>query len=73
MNVALTPFEQSHQRAATLGARLVEALAVNSLVAQARSYEDRMSEIGNGCPPLSETLHISLMWASVGQFAEIEA
>jgi len=73
MTATLTPFEQSHQRAATLGARIVEALAVNNLVSQTQSYEARMAEIGNGCPPLSETLHIGLMWASVGQFAEIEA
>jgi len=73
MTATLTPFEQSHQRAATLGARIAQALAVNNFVSQTQSYEARMAEIGNGCPPLSETLHIGLMWASVGQFAEIEA
>jgi hypothetical protein len=34
-----------------------------------------MAKIGNGCPPLSETLIINTMWGTVGQFAdeEIEA
>jgi len=73
MTATLTPFEQSHNRAATLGVRLVESFAINNLITQAQSYESRMSEIGNGCPPLSETLHISLMWSQVGMFAEVEA
>jgi len=73
MTANLTPFEQSHQRAATLGARIIESLAVNNLVTQARNYESDMSKLGNGTPPLSETVHIGLMWASVSQFAEIEA
>jgi hypothetical protein len=70
MTAQLTPFEQTHVRAATLGARLVESLAVNRLVAQARAYEHDMARIGNGVPPLSETLIISTMWGAVGQFAD---
>jgi hypothetical protein len=73
MTANLTPFEQSHLRAATAGARIIESLALNNLVTQARNYESDMSKLGNGTPPLSETVHIGLMWASVSQFAEIEA
>jgi hypothetical protein len=73
MTTTLTPFEQSHNRAATLGVRLVESLAVNRLVAQAHAYEHDMAKIGNGCPPLSETLIINTMWNQVGMFAEFEA
>jgi hypothetical protein len=68
-----TPFEQSHIRAVMLGARLVESLAVNQLVAQAHAYEHDMAKLGRGVPPLSETHIIRSMWASVGQFAEGEA
>jgi hypothetical protein len=69
----LTPFEQSHQRAADLGVRIVSALAVNQMVTSAHAYELDMSKIGNGVPPLSETLAISLMWGDITQFSVGEA
>jgi hypothetical protein len=69
-NMTLTPFEQTHVRAATLGARIVESLAVNHMVAQAHAYEYEMSKVGQGVPPLSETLIIGTMWNAVGQFTE---
>ena len=69
----LTPFEQHHVRAATLGARIVESLAVNQMIAQAHAYEHDMAKIGNGVPPLSETLIIHTMWSTVGQFADLGA
>jgi hypothetical protein len=72
MTANLTPFEQHHVRAASLGARIFESLAVNRLVAQAHAYEHDMAKIGNGCPPLSETLIINTMWGTVGQFADEE-
>jgi hypothetical protein len=68
-----TPFEQSHARTVGLGVRIIESLAVNNLITQARNYEADMSKLGGGVPPMSETVHIGLMWASVGQFTEIEA
>lgn len=68
-----TPFEQTQIRAATLGARIVESLAVNQMVAQAHAYEYEMSKLGAGTPPLSETLIIGTMWSTVGQFTEFEA
>lgn len=70
---SLTPFEQSHVRAATVGARIVESLAVNKMIASARAYELDMSKVGGGVPPLSETLMISLMWGDVAQFSVGEA
>ena len=66
----LTPFEQTHVRAATLGARIIESLAVNHMVTQAHAYEYEMSKVGQGVPPLSETLIIGTMWNAVGQFTE---
>jgi hypothetical protein len=73
VHMNLTPFEQSHQRAATTGIKIVEALAVNKMIVSARAYELDMAKIGNGVPPLSETLMISLMWGDVAQFAVGEA
>jgi len=72
MTANLTPFEQTHVRAASLGARIIESLAVNRLVAQAHAYEHDMAKLGNGVPPLSETLIITTMWGSVSQFADEE-
>lgn len=71
--MTLTPFEQTHVRAATLGARIAEAITVNHLAIQASAYEQEMSKIGNGVPPLSETIIIHAMWATVGQFTVGEA
>jgi len=65
-----TPFEQSHIRAAMTGARILESLAVNHMIAQAHAYEHDMAKVGNGVPPLSETLIIGTMWSAVGGFAE---
>ena len=70
MTAQLTPFEQTHLRAATAGIRIIESLAVNNLITQARNYESDMSKVGNGTVPMSETVHIGLMWASVSQFTD---
>lgn len=72
MTTRLTPFEQAHLRAATAGVRIIESLAVNNLITQARNYESDMSKVGNGTPPLGETVHIGLMWASVSQFTDVD-
>ena len=69
----LTPFEQSHNRAATAGLRIIEALAVNRMITAARVYETQMAEHGGGVPPLSEALTISMMWYDVTQFTAGEA
>lgn len=68
-----TPFELSHQRAASIGARIVESLAINQMIVQAHAYEHHMMQIGNGTPPLSETLIIGSMWAGVGSCVAAEA
>jgi hypothetical protein len=73
VNMNPTPFEQNHSRTVGLGVRIVESLAVNNLITQARNYEADMAKFGGGVPPMSETVHIGLMWASVSQFTEIEA
>ena len=70
MTAQLTPFEQAHLRSATAGVRIIESLAVNNLITQARNYESDMSKLGGGTPPLGETVHIGLMWASVSQFTD---
>ena len=63
-----TPFEQTHIRAASAGLRIIESLAINKMIA-ARAYETQMAEVGNGVPPLSETLAIGMMWGDVAQFS----
>ena len=73
MTANLTPFEQSHVRAATVGAKIIESLAVNRMITAARAYELDMAKVGNGVPPLSETLMIGLMWGDVAQFSVGEA
>lgn len=70
MTVQPTPFELAHIRAAGAGIRIIESLAVNNLITQARNYESDMSKLGNGTPPLGETVHIGLLWASVSQFTD---
>jgi hypothetical protein len=40
------------------------------MIAQAHAYEHEMSKVGQGVPPLSETLIIGTMWSAVGGFAE---
>ena len=72
MTANLTPFEQTHVRAATAGARIIESLALNQMIAQAHAYEYDMSKLGQGVPPLSETLIIGTMWNAVGAFADTE-
>lgn len=68
-----TPFEQTHIRAATAGLRIIESLAVNKMITAARAYEHDMAKLGNGVPPLSETLAIGMMWGDVAQFSVGEA
>jgi hypothetical protein len=29
---------------------------------KAQVYEQEMSKLGGGCPPLSEALHVAMMW-----------
>lgn len=72
MTAHLTPFEQTHIRAATAGVRIIESLALNRMIAQARAYEHDMSKLGHGTPPLSETLIIGTMWGAVSQFTDVE-
>jgi hypothetical protein len=72
MTTHLTPFEQTHVRAASAGARIIESLALNQMIAQARAYEHDMSKLGAGTPPLSETIIIGTMWGAVSQFADSE-
>jgi len=69
----LTPFEKNQVDIASVGARIVSSLAVNQMIAQAHVYEHEMAKLGEGTPPLSETLIIGTMWSTVGQFTEIEA
>lgn len=69
----MTPFEQSFQNSAVAGTKIVSALAINNLIFRAAAYETEVSKLGGGCPPLSETLQVSLMWGTVQGFAELEA
>ena len=64
-----TPFEQTHIRAASAGLRIIESLAINKMITAARAYETQTAEVGNGVPPLSETLAIGMMWGDVAQFS----
>jgi len=73
MTASLTPFEQAHAGAAHLSANLLEAFAVNQMIAQAWAYEHDMAKVGNGAPPVSETIMINAMWSSLGQFSVGEA
>jgi hypothetical protein len=68
-----TPFEQSHLRAADLGLRIIESLAVNKMITAARVFELQMADVGHGVPPLGETVTIGLMWGDLAQFAIGEA
>lgn len=72
MTAHLTPFEQTHIRAATAGLRIIESLALNHMIAQAHAYEYDMSKLGAGTPQLSETLIIGTMWNAVGAFTDNE-
>jgi len=69
----LTPFEQTHLRAADTGLALVKCLAVNRMIVNAKAYEAQMAELGGGVPPLGETAIIGMMWNDITGFAVGEA
>jgi hypothetical protein len=64
-----TPFEAASMRIMSLPLRVCEALGVDGMVREAQAYEAEMAKLGSGCPPLSETLHIALMWQAIGEFS----
>lgn len=68
-----TPFEAAQVRALQLGVGMIESMALSSLVLNADEYETRMREVGGGTPPLTEVVHIGLMWRSITQMTVIEA
>lgn len=65
----LTPFESASNRIMSLPLRVCEALGVDGMVREAQAYEEEMAKLGSGCPPLSETLHIALMWQAICEFS----
>lgn len=68
-----TPFELAHLRSVNFGLGLIESLALSNLVLNADEYESRMREAGGGAPPVSETVHIGLMWRTITEMTAIEA
>jgi len=39
------------------------SFVIDSLTQKASNYEYEMAKLGGGCPPLSETIHIAMMWS----------
>jgi hypothetical protein len=69
-----TPTLQDPLTLRTVGAmslplRVCETLGVDGMVREAQAYEAEMAKLGSGWPPLSETLHIALMWQAICEFS----
>ena len=67
-----TPFERSSHLMADMMMGLCESVAVNAAVRAAVAEEAEVAKLGNGTPPLSETVHIHLMWGQVAEMADPE-
>ena len=67
-----TPFERSAFLVSDMMAGLCESVAVNAAVRAALAEEAEISKLGNGTPPLTETVHIYLMWGQVAEMAAPE-
>jgi hypothetical protein len=46
-------------------ARFYNSFVIAAMAKKAADYEEEMTRIGNGAPPLSEALHVAMMWTDV--------
>lgn len=50
-------------RGSSFGIAIYNSFVIASLTQKASLYESEMAKLGGGCPPLSETIHIAMMWS----------
>ena len=67
-----TPFERSSHLMADMMMGLCESVAVNAAVRAAVAEEAEMCKLGNGTPPLSEAVHLHILWGQVADMADPE-
>lgn len=67
-----TPFESARFNLDSALLGMCESMAVDATVKAALREEAQMAELGNGVPPLTETVRIHLMWGQVAEMAAPE-
>jgi hypothetical protein len=65
----LTPFELSRMNLDGTILGMMESLTVDAAVNAAFLEERQMSELGNGVPPLSESVNIHMMWHRITELS----
>lgn len=63
------PEASPFQNAAMLAANLGHSLSVDMLVRSVQAYEEDLSDKGQGCPPLENTVELAIMWGSIAEQA----
>jgi hypothetical protein len=53
---------QTLTRGTSFGVNFYNSFVVATMAMKAEVYEHEMSKLGGGCPPLSEALHVAMMW-----------
>jgi|APGre2960657373_1045057.scaffolds.fasta_scaffold246358_1 hypothetical protein len=64
-----TPFEAATMRTTSLTLRVCESLAVARMVEEARAMEAELSKLGEGTPPLENTVELGMMWWALTEFS----
>ena len=52
-------------RGSSFGVNFYNSFVICTMAKKAEVYEQEMSKLGGGCPPLSEALHVAMMWTDV--------
>ncbi len=58
--------------AVSLPLRVCETLALNHMVRTAVATEAEYAKLGEGTPPLENTVEVALMWSAIGEFTDGE-
>lgn len=54
--------------AVSLPLRVCETLALDHMVRTALATEAEYAKLGEGTPPLANTVEVALMWSAIGEF-----
>lgn len=64
-----TPFESARFNLDSALLGMCESMAVDAAVKSAIQEEAQMAELGNGVPPLTETVMVHMMWCRMAELA----
>jgi hypothetical protein len=65
----LTPFERSTLGLVEMMAGVCESVSVDAAVKSALAEEAAMAHLGQGVPPLTETVRLHIMWGGLAEFS----